>query len=287
MDYKIANSVAQALQLLKESKGGARIIAGGTDLMVDIGLGKFSPELLVDISRIPELQAISLRDGYLVIGSAVTHNALIANPDVQAYAPALVTAVKTIGSKQIRNAGTLAGNVIAAHPEADGAMALTALGTMVEIASESGVRTIPVEEMYNGKGGSTLDSTKELVTAILVPCGEKKAASFIRIQLRNAMAPPILSTCVCVEMEGDQISTARISMSPVDMVPKHAAAAEAYLKGKPLNTQTVEEATKLALEDAHPLDNPFRGSKEYQLQVLPVLIKRGFADVARQLGKSI
>ena len=284
MNYKIAHTVSEALKFLQEADGGGRIIVGGTDLIIDMELGRLNPTTLVDIRRIPELQSITVENNCLQIGACVNMNQVANSPLVMQHAPALAKAVRYVGSRQTRNMATLVGNVVSARPEADGAMALSAMDVYFKVAGADGVREVPMGMIYDGKGKSSVNSCCEVVTAVCIPCqGVHEKSSYQRLQLRKAMTPSILSACIMGKVVNHKVDWVRISMGPVDVCPRRATAAEAWLAGKELNVDNISQAAQLALLDAKPLDNPFRGSKEYQKQVLPVLIKRGLIDVANQL----
>lgn len=285
MNYQNVLSVHDALSLLESHNGKARIIGGGTDLVIDVNEGKVSPDLLIDITKIPSLNEIKIQDNKLLIGSAVTLTTIARSELVKKHAPSLAKAAGTVGSLQIRNIATLAGNVINAQPAADGAMMLSALGATFIIENKDGAREVDMPHMYAGFGKSTLDSSLELLTTIIVPCqGENEASEFMRLELRKSLALPMLNAGVMAKIVDNQVVWARISMGPVGVGPKRATTAENWFAGKAFTLENIKEASRLALEDAAPRSNPLRGSKEYRTQTLPVLIERGFLSIANQLN---
>ena len=149
-EYYLPNSVEDALVLLKGNNGQARIIAGGTDLVIDHQTEKVKADAFIDISSIEELNKIEEADGVITIGAAVTHSQVAKSQLIQKYAPSLVMAARSVGSLQIRNIATMVGNVVNAQPAADTAVALVALGAEAEVSSASGVEYVPVESMYAG-----------------------------------------------------------------------------------------------------------------------------------------
>lgn len=283
-NYIIAENVLEALTALEEADGKALIIAGGTDLMIDLPEKRKEAETLVDITRIEKMRNIELEDGVLVIGAAVTLTEIACSPLVQKYFPSLVKGVKSVGSLQIRNIATLTGNVLTAQPAADGAMALGPLNSIFVVESLTGISHIAMSEMYGGFGKSLLYSSKEIVTSIRIPLlEENEASSFMRLEHRKALALPMLNVAATVKVVGDTVSCCRITMGPVGVGPFRASQAEMWLVGNKLNSENIEKVSKICLEDANPRSNPLRGSREYRIQTLPVMIKRVLEDVAKQL----
>lgn len=288
MNYQLADSVTQALSLLAAGDGGARIIAGGTDLLLDVEDGKYQPQTAVDVSNIAELKEIRIDGEYLSIGSAVTHAMAAGSQLVQEYAPALAQACRSVGSLQIRNVATLAGNVANAQPAADGAIALAALGASCLVAESDGSRReIALADMYRGVGRSAVDSTRQLIVAIRLPLQQPgEASSFVRLELRRALALPMLNMAAMVRVEQGVVAWARIAMGPVGPGPVRAAAAENMLTGKELSEDNILMASSLVLREADPRSNPLRGSREYRLMTLPVLAARALREIAAKLARA-
>lgn len=284
VNYIIAKDIQEALSALQQADGKALIIAGGTDLMIDLPEKRKEAETLVDISRIERLRNIKLEDGFLVIGAAVTLTEIANSPLVQEHFPSLVKGVKSVGSLQIRNIATLTGNVLTAQPAADGAMALGPLNSTFVVESLTGTSHIAMSEMYGGFGKSLLYSSREIVTSIRIPLLEQgEASSFMRLEHRKALALPMLNVAATVKVEGDTVVCARITMGPVGIGPFRASQAEAWLVGEKFNSENIEKVSKMCLEDANPRSNPLRGSREYRIHTLPVMIKRALEDIAKQL----
>ncbi len=285
-DYLIPETVEQALSYLQDNKGQARIIAGGTDLLLDLADGKKEAGVLVDITRIPGLKKITMEDGVIRIGAAVTHNRVAKSEIIQEKASVLAQASRSVGSLQIRNCATVVGNVVNAQPAADAAVALVALGAEAEIVSPTGKEYIPVEKLYAGVGKSTLDSTAQIVTGIRFPAALKNQGSaYERLEQRKALALPMLNVAVAVSLSGERFEWARIAMAPVGTGPVRAAEAEAILKGAEANLEVIEKAAQAATSQANPRSSALRGSREYRLEVLPVLVRRALeAAVAQAKG---
>lgn len=285
MKYKNVKTVAECLAVLEGAKGSGRIIAGGTDLMLMLRSGRLQAETLVDISSIAELKSIKVQDGFLIIGATVTLNEVIKSPEVNKHAPILVQAASCIASMQVRNLGTVIGNVVNACPEADCGMALMAQDAVFTIDDGKKIREVPIAEMFDINKKSTIDSTKELVTEVKIPClGKNETAAYKRFALRKGMAPAILNTAVVIKVVSNKATRVRIAMGPVQPVITRAFNAEAFLKGKEMTLDNIKQAARLSNEDANPQDNPFRGNADYLRQVLVVLIERALMEAAEGLG---
>ena len=284
MEYVNASSVRQVLDALAQADGSAVVMAGGTDLMVDFKAGKLQPKMWVDVTRVPELGGITVEDGKLVIGAAVTLTTIARSPLVRQYFPSLAQGCGTVGSLQIRNSATLVGNVVSAQPAGDGAMSLAPLDPTFTILSAQGERQLSMGEMYAGFARSAIDHSRELVTKISIPLPQPgEAASFVRLELRKSLSLPMLNCAAMVHVEDGLVTWARITMAPVGVGPVRAQAAEAFLAGKPLTDENMAQAGQLALENANPRSNPLRGSREYRLDTLPVLIRRALEACRDQL----
>ncbi|MEG1448194.1 MAG: FAD binding domain-containing protein [Oscillospiraceae bacterium] len=284
MKYIIAKSIDEAVEALYVNNSNARVIAGASDLMIDMENGKISAEALVDITKIDELKTIKVENGNLVIGAAATLSEISRSPIVNKYFPSLAKGAGTVGSLQIRNSATLMGNVITAQPAADAAMSVAALAPVFEIVSKQGKREATISEMYVGFGKSAVDCTKELVTFVRIPLPtENEAASFIRLELRKSLSLPMLNASAMAHIENGKVVWARIAMGPVGVGPTFAKQAQDWLVGKELTEENMAHAGELALQDANPRSNPLRGSKEYREQTLPVLVKRALAKIKEQI----
>jgi CO/xanthine dehydrogenase FAD-binding subunit len=285
-DYLIPETVEQALSHLQSGKGRARVVAGGTDLLLDLAEGKKEAGVLVDLTRIPGLQEITIEDETIRIGAAVTHNQVAKSKLIQEKALVLARAARSVGSLQIRNTATVVGNVVNAQPAADTAVALVALGAVAEVVSPSGKEYIPVEKLYAGVGKSFLDSTSQIVTRIQFPALLKNQGSaYERLEQRKALALPMLNVAVVVSLADNRFQWARIVMAPVGPGPVRATEAEAVLTGADVSLGNIEKAAAAARAQANPRSSALRGSREYRLEVLPVLVRRALeAAVARAGG---
>lgn len=285
MNYIIAKSAAEALDALLGGEGNALIIAGGSDVMVDIEAGKLAPQTLVDVTAAEDMKGIRVEDGQLVIGAAVTLTEIARSPMVRQYFLSLCKGAGSVGSLQIRNSATLVGNVVTAQPAGDAAMAVAPLDPKFVVLSKDGTREVPMGEMYAGFGKSTLNSAAEVVKEVRIPLpADDEKASFVRLELRKSLSLPMLNVAAMAKVTDGIVQWARITMGPVGVGPTRALEAEEWLKGKALTPENMAEAGTLALRNAKPRSNPLRGSKEYREHALPILVRRSLEGIAKQMG---
>ena len=285
MNYIIAKSAAEALDALLGGEGNALIIAGGSDVMVDIEAGKLAPQTLVDVTAAEDMKGIRVEDGQLVIGAAVTLTEIARSPMVRQYFPSLCKGAGSVGSLQIRNSATLVGNVVTAQPAGDAAMAVAPLDPKFVVLSKDGTREVPMGEMYAGFGKSTLNSAAEVVKEVRIPLpADDEKASFVRLELRKSLSLPMLNVAAMAKVTDGIVQWARITMGPVGVGHTRALEAEEWLKGKALTPENMAEAGTLALRNAKPRSNPLRGSKEYREHALPILVRRSLEGIAKQMG---
>ncbi|MCR4408031.1 MAG: FAD binding domain-containing protein [Anaerolineae bacterium] len=284
-NYLLPASVEEALEMLADYNGRARLVAGGTDLILELREGKRQIETLVDVTRIPGLDAIVLDSGMITLGAAVTYRQVIDSPLLQAKAAVLVEASRKVGSPQIRNVGTLVGNVVNAMPAADGAIALFALGAELEIASPAGRRRVPIEALYEGPGQSKVDPSREMVTAIRFPAlGENQGSAFERLARRKALALPVLNVAVVVMLDRDAFADARLAIGPVAPTPFRARQAEETLRGAPANPEMIQQAAEMAASEARPRSSLLRASAAYRQETLKVLVRRALTRAVTKVA---
>lgn len=275
-------NIKEALSLLEEYKGEARLVSGATDLMLWIREEKVTPSVLVDVSDIPEMRFVSVENGKMTLGAAMTHAEIAANEAVKRIFPALSDGCRSVGSPQIRNIATLAGNIVSAQPAADSVVPMTALGAVCEIVSSDGAHMRPLCELSKTVGESYVDPTKEILTKIeiSVPAG-KYGTAFKRIAPREAMALPVVNVAVMLEATEDgTISAARVVASPVAVVPFRAQMAEAHLIGKKPSAELFAEAAKIAEDEASPRDSLVRGSGAYRKVLVRDLVEQALTEAA-------
>jgi CO/xanthine dehydrogenase FAD-binding subunit len=278
MDFLQPGSLAGALAA-KAERPGALPIAGGTDVMVEINFDTRRPDALLDLNRVPELACWELDGGQVRLGAGLTYTRLIA--ELGTVLPGLAMAARTIGSEQIRNRGTIGGNLGAASPAGDCHPVLLATGAAVQVMSVRGARLIPAEDFYLGPKRSTL-AADELITAVLVPIA-RGPQQFAKIGSRNAMVIAVCAFALDLR-PGTGVGTGIGSAGPT---PLRARAAEEYLAGAlaesglwasaaPLPASVAVRFGELVAQAARPIDD-VRGTAAYRRHALAVLARRTLA----------
>lgn len=277
-EYLFPHSVDEALEMLDAHQGEARIIAGGSDLAIQSQRGRVPAKVMVDITRIPGLEHVEERDGLIYIGALVTHARVAASPLICARAGVLAEACGSVGGPQIRNVGTLVGNVVNALPAADGAMALFALDSEAEVAEPTGRRWTPTADLYAGVGRCTVDSCQAMITQVrfrALPDGE--GGAFERLAKRRALILPILNCAVVVRVDSGKVKRARIAIGPVATTPFVATEAAEALTGRGSDEASIAEAAGLASQAAEPRYSLLRGSTEYRKSMVEILVRRALS----------
>ena len=285
--YFYAASFKEAADLLAQSPETSRIIAGGTDLLVEKRNGmRKKIDTLIDISRIPAQGKIWMDGEILHLDACVTHSDCVASTLLNQYAVPLVQACHSVGSPQIRNRGTVAGNLVTASPANDTITPLMALDTRVHLLSSRGERVVPLKEFYTGVR-RTVMASDELVTEIEFPALPENARGiFLKHALRNAQAISLLNCVVILEEENQVITDAAITLGAVAPVILHAEPAEKALLGKKLDDVDCEQIGQLAAESASPISD-LRSSGEYRDAMVKVLVKRGLEALQSEQHESM
>lgn len=282
--YLFPNSISEVLQLLSFFDGKARIIAGGTDLVLQMEAGHHSPEALLDVSNLPELRKIEQDDRYTYIGAALKHAELAGSPLINKFARCLAQAANEVGSPQVRNAGTVGGNVINAQPAADTALALTALDAEAEVIDQSGATWQPVDNLYEKPGLSKINSAFQLIRRFrFVTPGPDSGSSYRRVGKCKSIALPVLCCAVVVSVENGLISHASIALGPVAPAPMHAEEAERFLLYKEPSEVVIKEAAKLAQQEARPRDSLLRCSRMYRESLVSVLVENTLSGAIQSI----
>lgn len=276
--YLFPASVKEALQMLEAHAGEARIIAGGTDLALQSQRGRIPSKVMVDMTRISGLDHIEEQDGLIYVGARVTHAQVAVSPLIRSRAGVLAEACGSVGGPQIRNVGTLVGNVVNALPAADGAIALFALDAEAEIAEQTDRRWAPIASLYAGVGRCTVDSSFAMITQLRFRAlGKGEAGAFERLAKRRALILPILNAAVVVGLPDGKVQRTRIAVGPVAETPLVAAEAAQALIGRTPDGAALAEASTLAAEAAQPRHSLLRGSPEYRKRMVEVLVRRALS----------
>ncbi len=285
--YFTPQSLEEAIFLLDKYKGAGKIIGGGTDLIPQFRDNKEESKYLVDVTQIPEMKEISLLEDSFVIGGAVTHAQLAGSQDVYNYAQVLAEATVCVGSPQIRNMGTISGNIVNAQPAADGAIALTALDAQVHITSADGEKVVPITELYRGVGKSKVDSTIEVISKIefkKIDKVQNVSSAFERLASRKALALPMVNVAVCLKTTGGQFDWARIAIGPVAQMPFRPFLIEDELRGMPTDEESIRIIAEEVSQLVQPRSSKLRGSADYRKEMVKVLVGRALMKAIARLG---
>jgi len=269
------SSDAVALLAQHSAHSKVKIIAGGTDLLADLKFSPHSPEVMIDISRLSELKNITVTEQGLAIGALVTHTQIMRSPVMRELFPALQAAAHTIGAVQTRNLGTVGGNLVTAVPSMDSGPTLMALEAVVTVAGPGGRRQLPLAEFFLGPR-KTILKPDELLAEILIPkANVGKPTHFLKFGLRKGQALSLVNAAASfwVDWEKNTFVAPRIALGAVAPKVIRAPQAEAYLEGRTITPEAMEEAARLAVHDAKPISD-FRASAEYRRHMIEVLTRR-------------
>jgi xanthine dehydrogenase iron-sulfur cluster and FAD-binding subunit A len=276
--YWQPQSLDEALTLLAEHAGEARIVAGGTDVMVELSRGVRPTATLIDITAVPGLRTIRLNDGVISLGGLTTHNDVIASAFCRERARPLAQACWEVGAPQIRTRGTVAGNLVTASPANDTITPLVALGAELVLVSERGERVVPIDAFYLGVRRTAL-APDELVREIRFPAmRDDQRGRFVKLGLRRAQAISVIDAAIVLTFDGDLATDARIALGSLAPTIVRARAAEAFVIGKRLTAETAAEAATLAYGAVSPIDD-VRGSASYRMATLRNLLAQTLVDL--------
>ena len=275
-DYAAATTVDEAVSLLAAQGDRAKVLAGGTDIIVQLRENLRHADLVVDVKKIGELMELryDAKQG-LRLGAAVPCYRLCENQEICAAYPALVDAARIIGGWQIQGRASIGGNLCNASPAADAIPALIALGAVAEVAGPGGRRRVPVDEFCTGPGRTVL-GRGELLVALEVPAPVARASSaYERFIPRNEMDIAVVGVGSWLQLNaaGDKIEAARIALGAVAPTPLYAQAASDWLQGQAATEATYQKAGELAKQIARPISDK-RGPAEYREHLVGVLVVR-------------
>ena len=281
-----AESVQDAVRLRLEHPE-AQIIAGGTDVLVQMREGKRAGVELISIYGIDALRGVTLDgDENIRIGSLTSFSHITRDPIIQKYINVLGQAVDMVGGPQIRNAGTIGGNTCNGVTSADSASTLFAWDAIIELTGEGGVRRLPIQDFYLGAGRVDI-RPDEIQTAILIPRAsyENCYGHYIKYAMRNAMDIATTGCSVNVKLSPDKttIQDVRLAYGVAGPVPMRAPHAEAFARGKAIEDATIEGFGQAALSDVNPRDS-WRASREFRLHLAKELAQRALREAIRLAG---
>jgi CO/xanthine dehydrogenase FAD-binding subunit len=283
--YVAASSVEEALEALAD---GARVVAGGTDLVVGARQGKAPlPDSLVAIHRVDGLRGIAGQGGGLRLGALVTHADIVEHPVIRERFSGLADASAIVGSHATRAQGTIGGNVMNASPAMETGGPLICHGAVATLRSSGGSREVKVEDLFAGPGKTTAQAG-ELLTSIDLPEPSANSGScYVRLEYRRQMEIAVVGATAFVALDGGRVSEARIAITALAPTIHRVADAEAALVGTDGGREAAEAAAKLAADAAAPISD-VRASDRYRRAMAAVMARRAIeAAVARAKGESV
>lgn len=277
VQYHQPNDIKSACFMLKKLGNQARVLAGGTDLLVNLKQKRFMAEHIVDITAIPGLGTIEKDGDVLVIGALTTHSQIAESKLVAGHLPALCEAARSIAATQVRNIGTIGGNIVSAVPSADMPPILIAAGASVMLNNGRRERACQLQKFFTGPR-TCLCRQDDILTRVLIPPQPSSSGSaYHKFGLRNANSLAVASVAAQLVLSGGRVTEARIVLGAVAPFPLLAVKASRYLVGKEPTPEILAKASKIAQEECQPISD-IRGSAEFRRELVGVLTQRALAD---------
>ncbi len=262
-----------AILALSEHSPNVRILNGGTDYLVELKHVAQSPGVVVDVSRLKDLKGIDITDAGLRIGAGVTHTEIMANPLIKKHVPAMIDAAHTVGAVQTRNLGTLGGNLVTCVPSMDSGPTLLALDAEVTVLGAKGTRKSSLSDFFVAPRKTSLEPDELLLEIIIPKENLGKPASFIKFGLRKGQALALVNAASAFWIDKNKFKDVRIALGAVAPVVIRANKAETMLEGQAVSEELINEAAKVAVGDAKPI-NDFRASADYRSDLIEVGARR-------------
>lgn len=279
IQYRTAKDIKEAVALMAAAKGKGYILAGGTDLLVQMKSGAREPGTIVDVKKIPEMVEITEKKGAFTIGAATPAAVIGEHEELRKAWPGVVEAINLIGSTQVQGRASAGGNLCNASPAADSVPALVAAGCVVRVQGPKGKRDVPVEEFNVGPGKTSL-KTGEIVVSLTLPKRPKNASdAYLRLIPRTEMDIAVVGVGVSLSMKDDTVVEARVGLGAVAPTVLLVEKAAKALVGSKLDDAALEAAAKACSDACKPIDDK-RGTIKYRTKIAGVLLKRA-ALIAR------
>lgn len=272
------DTIDEVVELLDKYKESAKLIAGGTDIIVAIKEKRFEPEILIDISKTKELRTVKVEDNKVIMGAATTFTDVVNNPIFKDNFYGLYKACKMVGAPQIRNKGTVGGNIANNSPAADSVPPLICLEAKLRLVSKDGIREVSLEDYYTDKTNCGIKEN-ELITAIIFDkLEEKEVLTFAKLGLRKALAISRLTASALVKLnDSNIIEKIRVSSGTISKYPMREYKVEEYLLGKKLNEDSIDEAIKVLQEEmGQRLEG--RSTLPYKRRAVESILKEVFQE---------
>ena len=283
-DYAAPTTVAEALRLLAEKGPGARVLAGGTDLIIRMRHGLVKPSAIIHLGGIAALRVITYKpETGLSIGAAATLAEVAGHPDIRRRYPAVASAAGETANVQVRNLGTVGGNLCNAAPSADNAPVLMALGAEMVLAGPQGERRVALEQFFKGPGQTVLEPGEILIAIQVPPPPPHSGASYQQVSARGRVDICAASVGAAVVFEGETCQDVRIFLGAVGPTPLRALLTEDLIRGKAWKPELIAQAGEKAAGEARPITD-MRASADYRRQMVGVLTRRALLEAQKRAG---
>lgn len=281
-DFVSPRTLTEACQAL--AAPGRRPIAGGTDVIPQWRAGRFQVETVVDLSHVPGLSGVALRDGEIAIGALSTYTELHAAPVLRAHAPLLAEVSAMIGGVQTQNRGTIGGNIANASPAGDTLPPLLVLDAQVDLISATGERSLALSDFLRGPGQTARDAREIIHRIRFAPLPRGARSLFLRLGNRQGMVISVVSAAFVLQLDGHgRVEDARIALGAVAPTAIRCPEAEALLRGRPLDGDLIARAADAAVAAARPISD-VRASAAYRRHGVGVLVRRGLTQLSAPGG---
>jgi carbon-monoxide dehydrogenase medium subunit len=283
IEYVRVSELDEALRLLSR-KEDVKVLAGGTDLVVDMKIGRYRPKTVIDISGIKDLRYIVDEGDKVRIGALTRMQDIVESPVIREKLPVLAEAVSMLGSWQIRNMATVGGNLCNASPAADSAPPLLVHEARIKLASIEGTREIPITEFFVGPRKTAMYKT-ELLQEVIVPYDADfaKSYSYVKLGRRNAFTLSVVAVATVLKVRDGVFEDVRIALNAVAPTPVRARSVESFLKGREVGSEAIEKASELVLNDISPISD-VRASAEYRKHASKILVKDTLLKALEKAG---
>ncbi len=272
-EYYAPDSIAEACQLLSQFGPRAKVIAGGSDLVIKMKKDLLAPEVLVSVKNLDQMKKIEYAAGKgVIVGARATHNDLYKSKVLAEKFASVSNAAGQMADNQVRNIGTLGGNISNAVPSADLPPIFIALNATVKLTGVKGERTMALEDLFAGPG-KIVATQDELITEVVIPDQKMTGSNYIKFGLRKSGALAVVGVAVAVQIENNVIKDARVALGAVAATPMRAKKTEEFLKGKTVSDEVLAEAGIIASGECKPISD-IRASAEYRTDLVRIFTKR-------------
>lgn len=277
--YYTVSSIDDALDILSEEREHARIIAGGTDLVLELKNGLHADvHTLIDITRIEGADAVQMQGDTVSIGPGVTHNQCLVSEELLKFGFPLVRAAYSVGAPQIRNVGTIVGNLVTASPANDTITPLIALDASVKIRSKQKEYTLKLADFYYGVRKTALQPDEMIVEVNFPKMRSNQRGAFVKYLLRETHAISVANVCAILTMVDNTVSEAVVTLGAVAPTIIRSPEAEKILTGSQFTNEVIQESSTISEKDAKPIDD-IRASEKYRAHLIPVLLKNALLSI--------